>query len=224
MQSEIRISRRNLEKAKRRPAFLNWIVSLLVAGGLALLCIQATDAHYLPVYQAFADAKISASVTEELNKTIAGKLTDEVTYGDLITLERDVNGKVTSMTTNISAVNKLKSEIVAMTADYVASLNPDSFSIPVGSLTGVAYFSGRGFQIPVKALTAGTVTAEFKQQFTSAGINQTRHQLLIDVSVPVQVFLSGMIWTDTVHADVLVAETVIVGNVPDTYLQISGKN
>lgn len=224
MQNKSRIFRRNHEKDKNKHITLEWVLCILLAGGLALTCIQAVDAHFFPIYQSFADTKISAYVTEELNKTIAGKLADEVTYGDLMTMERDADGKITAMTTNVSAVNRLKSEIVTMTAEYVSAMNPKDFSIPVGSLIGIAYLSGKGFEIPIKALSVGTVTAEFRQQFMDAGINQTRHQLLIDVSVPVDVVLSGRVWTDTINAQVLIAETVIVGNVPETYLQFSGKN
>ena len=90
--------------------------------------------------------------------------------------------------------------------------------MPVGSLTGISLFSGRGFSLPVEVVAVGSAHGDFQSQFTSAGINQTRHRILLEVTVSVEILLPGETMQTEICPQVPIAETVIVGQVPDTYL------
>lgn len=199
--------------------WLEWIFCLAAGFGLALFCMRSLRASYFPAFQAIASAQVSNEMTEQINQLITDYAAEHITYSDVITLQRDESGNITAITTDSVKINKLRSDITLQVANLVSGLNPSDFSVPVGSLTGFTLLSGRGFSIPVTALTAGTVEATFHQEFAQAGINQTRHRLTLEITVPVQLYLSGQIWTTTVDTELLLAETVLVGQVPDLYLQ-----
>lgn len=198
-----------------------WSLCALAALLLAGVFIRCVESRYLPVLQELLSAQVSSQVTGQLSQTIAGELTGAVSYTDLVTLERDAQGQITAITTDVAKMNLLKEQVVSQTAAYIDGLEESAFAIPVGSLTKRTVFSGRGLKLSVKALTAGRVTAEFQQAFTQGGINQTRHQILLEITAPVEFLLAGETWTETVTTQILVAETVIVGQVPQTYLNIS---
>ena len=90
-------------------------------------------------------------------------------------------------------------------------------SIPVGTLTGSALLAGRGPRISVRMESVGSSSARFENRFTSAGINQTNHRIVLEVNVSVSILLPGFTTATQVANEVTVAETVIVGAVPDTY-------
>jgi len=150
---------------------------------------------------------INQAVLQELNK-------DNITYDDLITVERGSSGNVLAITTNMVKMNELKAEIVS---DIQDKLNDDTYitvGVPLGTLIGGDFFHGKGPKIPLKASLSGNVIAQFNSQLTSAGINQTKHQIYLDISASIYSFLPGFDATTDVNTNILVAETVIVGSVP----------
>ncbi len=218
MRSAVREAMRH---EQRRAWRREWVLCVLAALLLASVMIRHLEGKYLPALQSLLSTQVSNQVTHHFSETLAGELSGEVSYSDLVTLERDEAGQITAITTNVAKMNLLKEQVVSETGAYIDGLDRSEFAIPVGSLTNRAIFSGRGLKVTVKAITAGTVTAVFQQSFTEAGINQTRHQILLEVTVPVEMLLAGETWTETVKTQILVAETVIVGQVPQTYLQFS---
>lgn len=213
--------RETMRHEQRRAWRREWVLCALAALLLASFMIRHLEGKYLPAMQSLLSAQISNQVTRHFSENLTSELSGEVSYSDLVTLERDEAGQITAITTNIAKMNLLKEQVVSETGKYIEGLDASEFSIPVGSLTKRAISSGRGLKVPVKAIAAGTVTAEFQQSFSEAGINQTRHQILLEVTVPVEMLLAGETWTETVKTQILVAETVIVGQVPQTYLQFS---
>ena len=101
-------------------------------------------------------------------------------------------------------------------------MDADQLGIPLGSLVLPEVFSGRGPGIPVEILSIRNSDASFSSRFTEAGINQTLQQLIMEVSVDVTVLVLGKTDSFTVTSQVVVAETVIVGQVPNTFLQTGG--
>lgn len=189
--------------------------------GLALLLIGYLEAQMGPVLNAMATARVKNAVTTVLDEAIADQVADsELTYGDLITIEKDGTGRITALTSNMSELNRLRSGILTTVVTAVDNMDSSQLSIPVGNLSGINFLSGRGFQLPVEVVSAGSAHAEFENRFSDAGINQTRHQIFLDVAVTVDILLPGDTLRTDVNAQVPVAETVIVGAVPDTYLQM----
>lgn len=208
--------------SSRRSGRLRPWVGGVIGMVLALALIGHLELQLRPVLEAMAVAKVKNVVAQTLDAAVAAEISARgVTYGDLITIERDGSGSITALTSDMTAMNELRTGILTAVLTAVEELDPDRLSIPVGNLTGVSFLSGKGFSLPVEITAAGSAHGVFQSQFTGAGINQTRHQLSLEVTAEVEILLPGGVVETEVGAQVPVAETVIVGQVPDTYLGLS---
>ena len=140
----------------------------------------------------------------------------------MIYFEKDLDGRITALKTNMSEVNRLKTDILNLINDEILSLTTEDLGIPLGSLFLPEFFSGRGPIIPVQILSIRNSDASFSSSFSEAGINQTLQQMTMHVSVDVAVLVLGQTKSFTISSQVVVAETIIVGDVPDTYFQTGG--
>jgi len=143
-------------------------------------------------------------------------------YDRIVYFEKDLDGRITALKTNMSEVNRLKTTILNMINDEILALETTDLGIPLGSLILPEMFSGRGPEIPVQILSIRNSDGSFSSSFSEAGINQTLHQLKMAVSVDISVLVLGKTESFTVESQVVVAETIIVGAVPDTFLQSGG--
>lgn len=197
------------------------LFSALVGVGLALVLIFRLSGQLRPVLSAMAEARVTNAVTQSVSQSVSAYIeAHNLTYEDFITMEKDSSGRITAMTSNMAAMNRLRTDLLAQVVDTVDSMDTGPLSIPLGNLTGLSLLSGRGIAIPVDILATGSTTAEFQNLFSDAGINQTHHQIMLDFSVSVEILLPGENLPVNISVPVCVAETVIVGSVPDTYLQM----
>lgn len=157
---------------------------------------------------------VNRIVTQAVNETIDS---GEIKYDDLISFEKDNEGKITAVKSNMPEFNRLQSKILNIVLERISDVSTKDLSIPVGSLTGVNLLAGRGPLITVRMQSVGSSTAHLANQFVSAGINQTKHQILLEVDVSVAILLPGFRTATQVSNAFTVAETVIVGTVPETY-------
>ena len=178
---------------------------------------------YHQVIRDLAKTQVTNATSDLINDAVAKQIAEgNIAYDRIVYFEKDLNGKITALKTNIGEVNKLKTDTLNVINDEILAIDESSIGIPVGSLILPEFLSGRGPQIPVEVLTIRNSDASFSSDFTHAGINQTLHQLHMSVSVDVSVLVLGSTVSFTVAADVVVAETIIVGDVPDTFLQTGG--
>lgn len=147
-----------------------------------------------------------------------------IAYDRMVYFEKDLDGRITALKTNMGLVNRLKTDILNLINDEILALDSDHIGIPLGSLILPEILAGKGPQIPVRILTIRNSEADFHSNFSEAGINQTLHQLIMVVYVDVAVLVLGQTESFTVESQVVVAETVIVGVVPETFLQTGGNN
>lgn len=174
-----------------------------------------------PELESLAAAQVSSAVTAAVNDAIAAGIAEEnISYDDMVTIETDEHGRVTVLKSNMAQANLLRAHLLAAALQEVSGLAARTFSIPVGNLTKIELLSGKGPAIKVRILSAGSANAVFRNSFTAAGVNQTLHQVILDVDVTVSLLLPGRTLKTAVSIPVCVAETVIVGQVPDTYLQL----
>ena len=195
-----------------------WKLAAAALLAVLLAAVLTAMAQLRPIMDSMATARVSnvihKAVAEAVSETIA---TGRYDYTDLIRLEKDDGGKITALTSNMIQFNQLQIDVSENVMKKVGSVSSSELSIPVGSLTGVALLAGRGPDVHIKVLSVGSPTAEFENRFTDAGINQTKHQILLNVDVNVQMLMPGYTRTITVSSTLSVAETVIVGSVPETY-------
>lgn len=136
-----------------------------------------------------------------------------IQYDRIVYFEKDLDGRITALKTNMSEVNRLKTDILNLINDEILVMDNSDFGLPIGSLIFPEVFSGRGPEIPVHILTIRNSDASFASHFSEAGINQTLQQLTMSVCVDVSVLVLGRTESFTVSSEVVVAETIIVGQV-----------
>ena len=178
---------------------------------------------YDEVIRQLAQVQIRNSTSDLTNNAIAKQIANgNIAYDRIVYFEKDLDGRITALKTNIGEVNRLKTDILKIINDEILALDSSDLGIPLGSLFLPEFISGKGPEIPVHIIAIRNSDATFVSHFSEAGINQTLHQVTMVVSVDVAVLVLGKTDTFTMTSEVVVAETVIVGAVPDTFLQSGG--
>lgn len=178
----------------------------------------------------YQDAIIDLARTQVINSTsdLINDAIDRqielgnIQYDRMVYFEKDLDGQITALKTNMSEVNRLKTDILNLINDEILSLDSTDLGIPLGNLILPELFSGKGPDIPIQIISIRNSDASFTNHFTEAGINQTLQQLTMHVQVDVTVLVLGKTQNFSVSSEVVVAETIIVGQVPQTYLQTGG--
>lgn len=192
-------------------------LALSVVVGLLTLVITAA-VQMRPLLASLATTKVSNTVTRIVSEAVYQAIEDgEIRYDGLVTFEKDETGQITAVRSNMAAFNHLQADILDTILTRIDQVSARELSIPVGTLTGFSLLAGRGPRISVRMESVGSSEANFHNEFVSAGINQTKHQIILTVDVSVSIMLPGFTTATKVSNSFIVAETVIVGSVPDTY-------
>ena len=196
---------------------------LLILVAMAILALLLFRARYKQVILDLSKTQVTNSTSDLINDAVADRIADgNIDYDRIIYFEKDVSGKITALKTNIGQVNQIKTDILNIINDKILAIEQTDLGIPLGNLFLPEMLSGKGPQIPVKILSIRNSDGYFESSFTQAGINQTLHQVHMFVLVDVAVLVLGRTIIFTVESDVVIAETVIVGDVPDTFFQTGG--
>jgi len=188
-----------------------------------VLLFVAFRFRYHEDIKGLAETQVKNSTSDLINDAIDKQIRiGNIQYDRMVYFEKDLNGRITALKTNMSEVNRLKTEILNIINDEILALDTAHLGIPMGSMILPEFFAGKGPAIPVQILSIRNSEASFSSDFTQAGINQTLHQINMNVSVDVAVLVLGSADYFTISSQVVIAETVIVGQVPDTLLQTGG--
>ena len=200
--------------------FFRRLLILVLILAVAFLVLRG---QYRNVVRELAQTQVKNSTSDLTNDAIAKQIENgNVAYDRLIYFEKDLDGRITALKTNMSEVNRLKTDILNIINDEILALDTSDIGIPLGSLFLPELLSGKGPAIPVHILSIRNSDASFVSHFQQAGINQTLHKLTMLVSIDVSVLVLAETTSFTMESEVVVAETVIVGDVPDTFLQTGG--
>lgn len=208
-------------RSRRRSRRLQACVCLLLAAGILLAGVVAVDARLRPIIQSYGQMSARRSAMLAVHTGVERVLAEqEATYRDFIILERSADGRVLSAETNVTAINRLKAAASNAVMAELTAREQQTVRIPLGSLLGGSFFTGRGPFLPITVHTSGTVLTTLSGTFTDAGINQTNHSLYLDMTV----MMTGTLPLERVSVELttrfLVCETVLVGDVPETVLQV----
>lgn len=192
----------------------SFAIILVLTVGLTLLF----RLRLAPMAERLMATQVDNQASDAINAAIDEQIAaGEIDYSRMITVEKDAQGNVTALRTNIAEINRLKTSVLQRVDARLQNLSMEELGVPIGSIVLPELLSGRGPKIPVRVLAVRTSDAVFRSSFTGAGINQTKHSITIDVHVVITI----LTWTGTqeisVDSAVVAAETVIVGNVPTTY-------
>lgn len=192
----------------------------------ALICIVILGAFRIKYHSAIcglAETQVRNATSDLINDAIDKQIENEnIQYDRIVYFEKDLNGRITALKTNMTEVNRLKTDILNLINDEILALDTSDLGIPLGSLILPEFLAGKGPSVPVHILSIRNSDASFTSDFTEAGINQTLQQLNMHVSVDVAVLALGSTSYFTVSSQVVVAETIIVGQVPDTFFHTGG--
>ena len=195
-------------------------IVLLLILVLLFVLFYGLRSKYRLVIRDLAETSVKNATSDLANDAIAKQIENgSIQYDRIVYFEKDLEGHITALKTNIGEVNHLKTDILNIINGQILALDAADIGIPIGSLFLPEFFSGRGPTIPVHILAIRNSEATFTSHFTQAGINQTLHQLVMELNVDAAVLVLGETSTFSVSSQVVAAETVIVGAVPNTFIQ-----
>lgn len=205
--------------------YVIWRISrfLLILLLIAVCGVVFFRIRYEASIRDLAETQVKNSTSDLINDAIDEQIVNgNIQYDRIVYFEKDLDGQITALKTNMVEVNRLKTAILNLINDEILALDSEELGIPIGSLILPEVFAGRGPDIPINIISIRNSEGAFSSHFTEAGINQTLQKIVMDVSVDVSVLVLGKTASFTVSSQVVVAETVIVGKVPDTFFQTGG--
>lgn len=203
----------NRKKRNRR----RWLAALSIL--LSAMLILILRYRMVPMVRELAKTRVSNEASTAINRAVIRQIEEgNIAYDRIIYLEKDVQGTISAIKTNMAEVNRLKTEILEAVDEEILEISVSEIGLPMGNVFLPELFSGKGPLFPVRVMSVSTSDASFYSDFSEAGINQTLHQLLISVSATMTVLTPLGTQNVTTDAQIIVAETVIVGAVPQTYL------
>ena len=190
--------------------------------GVSILISFVTITHYIePTLIELCKVKAESIGISNSHKVVEQVMRD-VGYLDLIILDRDETGKIMALRANVIEMNRIASEISLAIQKQNSEIEATYVSIPIGNFTGNSLLAGLGPKIKVKIIPTGTVHIEFKTEFLSSGINQTRHRIFLEIKSKMGIVAPFVSKRVEVINEVNIAETVLIGEVPETYYNLQG--
>lgn len=188
-----------------------------------ILFILVMEYLVSPIILKTGKSKIDEVSTKAVNDSISEVMLGTVTYDDLIHIVTDGNGKISMLQANSIVINTLTQDVVKKASNLLFNKIYDPLYIPLGSFSGVPAFSNWGPIVTIELSPYGNVTCKFVSKFISAGINQTIHKIytVVDTKVSVILPLNKLVCENSF--EVLICESLIIGEVPDTYLMAEEK-
>lgn len=175
---------------------------------------------------------IFENLCEDKAKSVATLITNEETtniikkynYETFFTIEKDSNGNIQMINANVLKINQVTSDIAINIQNRLDDKQKNSVYIASGAVTGVSFLSGFGPKIRLSISSSGNVDTDLRSEFISQGVNQTMHRVYLDIKTNVNILTAFKTIQKTIENQVLIAENVIVGNIPSTYYNFEGTN
>lgn len=216
MKTKKKLSTKTLKQRLKKAS-----VVLVVA---IILTLIITNTLVDPIIKKTGETKISESTNYAVNLAVISAMQGTVTYDDLIHIVTDANGKITMLQANSIQINALSRDVVDNTYNYIMEKVGKNLIIPLGSFSGLPIFSGLGPSVNVPTTPYGSVKCKFLSEFVSAGINQTVHKIYISVQTSISLVLPFNNITVDDETEVLISESLIIGEIPDTFLMAESKS
>ncbi len=191
---------------------------LILSFFMSLVGFIVVQLRITPILTAMAESRAKNIASEAVNDAVQKVLCEKnISYENLVKITSSESGKISSVTVDSVKMNRLCAEIRAIITDTLNNLGERTISIPLGSLTGIDILSGRGPKLNIEITLSGSAVAGTKNDFQTAGINQTRHQMILEIHTKIYVIMQSGNISSEITNSIVVAETVIVGEVPEIY-------
>ena len=208
-----------MQKNVRRlkPGIFRIAVALTLFVAAFIFCTVYFRNNIVPTVMGSAIAEVRAMCTNSVNLAVTAVVGGGLEYDDLFNVVKNEEGDIEMVQANSPEINMIAREIANLAQANLNELGLKEISIPIGTFTGLALLMGLGPDVTISVMPIGSALCDFVSYFTSAGINQTLHKIYIDVHATINIVTPIDEPTITVKAEVLVAENLIVGNVPQFY-------
>jgi len=199
-------------KIKRRVAAA--VICLFFIGIVVLLHRNVTN-----VLKSIAEASMRSITTVAVNDAVYYTLSDKLRYEDLVGIERSDGGEIQAISSNAFQINRIARDTAYMSQENLNKMSEDGVEVPLGALSGVEAWAGFGPKIHLKIIPISNVSCKFVSKFDAAGINQTKHSIYLEIVADISIIMPSGTSNFASLTEVLVCESVLVGKVPETYLQ-----
>ena len=206
---------KNISRRVRRRRRLRRLLLLALLLSAALLL---TERNFRPLVFALAQARSAAMATKVLSAAVDEALGDGVAYDELMNVRMDERGQVALLSANTMRMNRLAQSAGAAAQRMLEQMSSERVTVPLGAALGLTLLAGSGPEIPVSIVPVGSVTTDFNTEFEACGINQTRHKVYLTLSASVRIVIPTGAKTTEVSVNVLAAESIIVGAVPEGFV------
>lgn len=208
-----------MKKLKRRKN--SKLLKLAVIFISICMLFVLVDNQIRPVVTALAQSRIKSVTLTVINNAVIDTMIDyDISYDDISNIELSETGEVNLIAIDTVTVNMLKASIVAKIQESIQDTEFEELNIPIGSLSGIQILSGRGPKITLKIMPFSMIDTAIYSEFESVGINQTLHKVNIKITIDAYAIIPGYTTSVTVESDICIAETVIVGVVPDSFTYV----
>lgn len=192
---------------------------MLIAVGTVKVILDAV----LPVFDTLCENRAKSIATIVSNEQ-ASNIMKEHTYDEFFTIEKDINGNITMIKSNIIPINEVISDVAVKIQEEINKRGRENIEIALGSFTGVKLLANRGPGIKIKISSIGNTETDLKSEFIAQGINQTLHRVYLEVNCEISILTPFNDISKNIKNQVLLIENIIVGNVPNTYYNLEGLN
>lgn len=210
-----KLSLKKDKKLKKKVAFT--ILFILVV----LITVYVINHNLEPKILALCETSAKSIALKTTSSVINDKVSN-VTYEELVKIKQDSNGKVTAINANVMELNRIASDVALGVQEKLNGINDTIIKFPIASIFGENLISGYGPKISIKIIPTGNVKVDFNSEFESTGINQTRHKISIKIKTNVRIIAPFFSKTNEYSDEITIAESVIVGEVPESYYNIVG--
>ena len=208
------IGDRNLKRKQK-------IVKIFIIMVIAFSTVKIVLDAILPIFDTLCKDK-AKSIATIISNEEATNVMKEHTYDELFTLEKDKDGNITMIKSNIIPINEIISDVAVKIQNTIDQRGRENIEIALGSFTGFKLLSGKGPGVPIKISSIGNVETDLRSEFSEKGINQTLHRVYLQVDCEVSILTPYNSITEKVSNQVLLIENVIVGKIPSTYYNLEG--
>ncbi len=201
-------------KILSRKRKLRFMIVLIILIGITV----GMNCKFTPVAQSVATGKAKYIMSDFINSSVVEDMENSGdVYSQITKVERNEKNEISAIYTDMKKINFLKSHIASLIQDKIVNFKEKTFWISLGTLSGFEILNGKGPKVPMKISIAGNVFTNFNNKFSNAGINQTIHQIYVNIHTKICVTIPGSTSTSESDDEILVSETVIVGKVPRVY-------
>lgn len=197
------------------------LIAGLLAAAVLLGCV-AVDRALRPIAERVAAQQMHLAVVRLINEAVYDQLGNGVVYQQLINVTTDENGRVTLMQPDTVKITRLVTSIARDLEEKISSLTRSDICVPLGLLSGHILLADKGPNLVVALLPLGSVSVNIHDEFAAAGINQTKHTIMLDIVVDIGILMPFQTTFAQITDTLPIVESVIVGPIPDTYLNMEG--